>query len=540
MNCEPNPICFLHFFPYSDANLCHSDANCSHRAEKRFPAAPQGLTSSLHRYWCESKTLRKMDENVKKDEKKVMLVREAEEGKQGKQGKLKAVTKMDDAGNAKTADPQETDLPKLFDVNTNEPALEAFFRKFMGTSQDPVKTGISEIFIMAESVLEKLIKIELDPQLLSNYRVDPTAELSKMEQHHSEGPRFEPMDVSKIDMDDMARKGIRMEDMEPYLRAMSYGHKSNGLIEMHPEMEQGGMRVTTKGRVSLEEQADGTLKVVPHYYREKCDLDSPFHGVLLDDEAKRNIEATRHAGKVIDLELEPGKMTPCYISRDKWTNELIHMPVSQLDKRDMIKNAALSEGKQLDLYSGGKVLLEGYTTRSGYLRDAYIQVDAAERNFEFDHNGFDRRRYQDNNQDVYRQKRAEQGNPLPDGPRPMFIPKRVFGVEIPQETYAQWQEALSIPEKRPEVKAIYMRGLKFQGEQEPQDRWVKPDFEAGKIRPYKWNPDYTRKTVQTPSPRQTQTESHPAQTPQPKQEQRTTHQPPAKPRQNKSKGVGGV
>ena len=116
-----------------------------------------------------------MDENVKKDEKKVMLVREAEEGKQGK---LKAVTKMDDAGNAKTADPQETDLPKLFDVNTNEPALEAFFRKFMETSQDPVKTGISEIFIMAESVLEKLIKIELDPQLLSNYRVDPTAELS--------------------------------------------------------------------------------------------------------------------------------------------------------------------------------------------------------------------------------------------------------------------------------------------------------------------------------------------------------------------------
>ncbi|MBS1321905.1 MAG: hypothetical protein HP046_19010, partial [Parabacteroides sp.] len=59
-----------------------------------------------------------MDENVKKDEKKVMLVREAEEGKQGKQGKLKAVTKMDDAGNDKTADPQETDLPKLFDVNT--------------------------------------------------------------------------------------------------------------------------------------------------------------------------------------------------------------------------------------------------------------------------------------------------------------------------------------------------------------------------------------------------------------------------------------
>lgn len=32
---------------------------------------------------------------------------------------------------------------------------------------------------MAESVLEKLIKIDLDPQLLENYRVDPAEELAK-------------------------------------------------------------------------------------------------------------------------------------------------------------------------------------------------------------------------------------------------------------------------------------------------------------------------------------------------------------------------
>ena len=42
---------------------------------------------------------------------------------------------------------------------------------------------------------------------------------------------------------------------------------------------------------------------------------------------------TRHAGKVIDLELEPGKLTPCYVSIDKWTNTLEPMPVSLLEKR---------------------------------------------------------------------------------------------------------------------------------------------------------------------------------------------------------------
>ena len=103
-----------------------------------------------------------MDEKVKNDEKKVMLVRQTGEGQDGK---LKAVGSIDEDGNIKTLDPTAANVAKLFDVHTNQPALEAFFTKFMEQSQDPVKTGVSEIFIMAESVLNKLIKIDLDPQL---------------------------------------------------------------------------------------------------------------------------------------------------------------------------------------------------------------------------------------------------------------------------------------------------------------------------------------------------------------------------------------
>ena len=133
----------------------------------------------------------------------------------------------------------------------------------------------------------------------------------------------------------------------------------------------------------------------------------PFHGVLLDEEAKTNLMNTRHAGKVIDLELEPGKLTPCYVSIDKWTNTLEPMPVSLLEKRARIKEADLSEGKQMDFYGGGKVLLEGYTTRAGYKRDAYIQIDAAERNYSFTYDGLDRNRYAQENKEIYRQKAAE-------------------------------------------------------------------------------------------------------------------------------------
>ena len=90
---------------------------------------------------------------------------------------------------------------------------------------------------------------------------------------------------------------------------VSYTH-----LDVYKRQLENGMRVSTKGRVSLEEQADGSLRVVPHYWQERPDLDAPFHGVLLDEEAKTNLMNTRHAGKVIDLELEPGKLTPCYLS----------------------------------------------------------------------------------------------------------------------------------------------------------------------------------------------------------------------------------
>lgn len=80
-----------------------------------------------------------------------------------------------------------------------------------------------------------------------------------------------------VDRADLERKGIKWEDMEPHLKAMSYGHKLNKMVEMNPEMEPGGMRVP-KGRISLEEQPDGSIKAIPHYHQEKPNLDAPLHG----------------------------------------------------------------------------------------------------------------------------------------------------------------------------------------------------------------------------------------------------------------------
>lgn len=220
---------------------------------------------------------------------------------------------------------------------------------------------------------------------------------------------------------------------------------------------------------------------------------------MLDEQTKANLLATRHAGKILDLELSPGESTPCFVSIDKWTNSLEALPVAMFERRTSIKNAELSEDLQKDFYSGGKILLEGFTTRAGYKRDAYIQVDAAERNYEFTYDGLDRNRYAEENKEVARRNAAARQSskqPQADTQFEVTIHPKILGTYLPDEAYKQWSEAAKDPSKRADVKAFFIRGLHHKepiktvdGRGETFDAWVKPDFEEGKMKFYKWNPD---------------------------------------------------
>ena len=120
-----------------------------------------------------------MDENVKNDAKQVMLVQNADDGR------LQAVTGVDRDGNIQTADPTDQNVASLLNVNTQDSALEAFFKKFMEQAQNPVHTGI---FVMTENALNKLIRIDFDPEILENYRIDPSERLQTQEQREVGAP----------------------------------------------------------------------------------------------------------------------------------------------------------------------------------------------------------------------------------------------------------------------------------------------------------------------------------------------------------------
>lgn len=444
-----------------------------------------------------------MDEKLKNDAKKVMLVQDASSGQ------LKAVTDVDKNGNIQTVEPTKANLASLLNVNTNDSFIEAFFKKMMEQADNPAHSGLSnpinKVFIMTESVFNKLVKMNFPPDELEKYRVDPAAELAarqgqnpKVQQGGGDTTSqstFQPMDVSKIDRADLERKGIKWDDVEPHLKAMSYGHKSNKMVEMNPEMEPGGMRVPTKGRISLEEQPDGSIKAIPHYHQEKPNLDAPLHGIKLDDEAKANLLATGNAGKVIELELAPGKKEPCYVTLDKMTNGLEVLPVSQIGPIDKIKGVELTEGQKLDFAAGRKVLVEGMTSRSGTKFDGYVQVNASDKKFDFTYDGLDRNRYSQENKEIRQQKKAEgqetkkevsQG----EGKKEIFIPKKLLGVELDEKQIKSLEAG----------KATYVKAMMKDGQDQPFNAWVKPNYEKGKLDFFKWNPDYAKKQGATVKP----------------------------------------
>ncbi|QGY46408.1 DUF3945 domain-containing protein [Maribellus comscasis] len=424
-----------------------------------------------------------MDEKISNDDKKVLLVKEANGGK------VKAVTGMDEKGNIQTTEPTAKNQNSLFAVNTNEAILEAFFKKMVEQAQQPSHTGF---FLMTEKMLDKLIKIDLDPHELELHRVNPVEYLEKVQKQNAQQTQgggdettqstFQPMDVSKIDRQELQKYGINAADLEPHLKAMSYGHKSPQMIPLNPELEPG-IRVPTKGRVSLEEQADGSLKIIPHYWEEKPNLDAPFHGVLLNEQDKENLRQSLNAGRVIELEPSPGQKIPAFVSLDRLTNKLEALPVENISIPNKIKGADLSEGQQNRLGAGEKVLVEKMVSRTGRFFDGYIQINASDKKFDFSYEGLDRNRYSQENKEVRRQQKENAPEGESEKQKQLFIPKKLLGVELTEKQ----QEFLKAGQ------ATYIRGMLKDDKGEPFNAWVKPNPEKMKFDFFKWNPDKAKK-----------------------------------------------
>ena len=401
---------------------------------------------------------------------------------------LKAVTGMDKNGNPGTVNPDKANIADLLVIDKNGNALENFFKKFLEQTKNPAHTGF---FLMTHDVLGKIIEMQpVNAKTLESYRIDPQQFLDQgREQKQEQKPEgtvsaqkndFQPIDENKINWSQVAGIGINRQILEDtgQIKAMLYGHKSPALSHLTFALE--GITFDTQARLSLKEMPDGTYNIQPHCYLKTNELDKPFLGALLSDKDKENLLASGNAGRVIDLEPDPGQKIPALVSLDKITNRLEAMPVDKLNIPQSLKGVEFTPEQVKDLKEGKLVLVEGMITKKSQETDnpkkfdAYIQFNAAKGSFDFNYGGLDRNSH-------FRENKQPQAQV--NEPNNIRIPQKLLGVELTQKQ----QEVLR------EDKTIYVKGMVKDGQDQPFNAYVKVNHGEGKLNFYKFNPDKARK-----------------------------------------------
>jgi hypothetical protein len=433
-----------------------------------------------------------MDEKLNPKDK-VLLMRDEGEG-----NKLKVVKGIDKKGKIDAIDPMKAKQSDFLVIDKHADPIENFFKNFFNQAKNPSHTGFYAVTV---DMLDKILTI--DEKELEKYRINPNDYLNKEQeqsaketqkqtapeeksetmetktQKNEQQTEFKQFDTNRIPESEYQKYGIKPENIEGELKAMSYGYKSPHLVDINPKIE--GVDYPMKARLSLEEQLDGSLKFTPHPYQNQVDLEKPFQGIMLPNDVKENLLAMGNGGRVVELEPRPGEKVPSLVSIDKLTNRLEAVPLDKLTVSQNLKGTELSPEQQQALKEGKKVLVEAMTSKNTIGTDnprkfdAYVQFNAAKGGYDFSYDGLDRNRYQQNNKQEQGQSQEQQNG--------VRIPKKLLGVDLTEEQQNKLRGN----------KAVYVQGMLKDAKGEPFNAYVKVNHEKGKLDFLKWNPDKAKK-----------------------------------------------
>lgn len=422
----------------------------------------------------------------KKKEQDVLIVRDEKTGEIG----VVAGLKRDGTPNLKPAQAEHAQDFLRFDRHGD--ALDNFFANFYRQCKEPKRFGFYRV--AAEGV-EKVVAVMKDllkdpvgfQDVLSPHKVDtakyeqaaaqqqaeetaapeqtpPAEEVQQPEQTQQQEATpaaeqgYKPIDIDRLDRSEVEQRwGIDLAALEQSgdLERMRHYGKSQ-LIECTPDF--GGVRVSMQARLSLRENPDGTVSLVPHPIRREPNLDE-YQNVKFTPEDQENLKKTSNLGRVAEVvDSATGELVPSFISIDRLTHETVATPVSAIRIPDEVKGVKLDPTQQAALSRGEGVFVEGMTAKSGKKFDATIQINADKRGLDFHFGG--QRQTQ----------RTEQRNgQTQDDGRKVYIGKTLLGLPILDEMRQGWAQN----------KWVLMEGLTDK-KGRVFNAYVRPNHEKGK------------------------------------------------------------
>ena len=439
-----------------------------------------------------------MDENkVKTDQPKVFLTR-------GDDGKLKAIA-GEQNGKLITVDPTKENADRFLKIDTNGNALENFFKKFAAQFNHPSHTGVYAVSATAvdkvAAFLDKLIRIDHKDKALDPYRVKFEGKI-RIEVEFT--GKYQPLDLNKLDWKEVEKLGLSGENLQDALKAMIYGHKSPGLVEVKPVID--GQEFPVQARLSLEQQPDGSLKMQTHPKQEQPDFEKPFMGVLFTEQDKEQFQKTGHGGRVFNLEpVAGGEKVPSLISLDKLTNRFEAMALKDIYIPQTLKNTPLSPEQQQGLKEGKAVWIEGMDKKVKQGEqpekiDRFVQYNAANKNFDFKFSDEQRQQFNQERSNKQQGEAHEQKIPKARKLGEVWVYSKQAGIQLSHEDFNKlcnkepvFVEGMQAKPKQQaadasgaqKVEATDLQGQKY-------NAWVWIDENKGKVRHSSKHPDQVR------------------------------------------------
>ena len=282
----------------------------------------------------------------------------------------------------------------------------------------------------------------------------------------------------------------------------------------------GGERFEIEARLSFKELSDGTMGLVPHTIHKEPKLDEEFMGVIFTPEDKENLKNSGNLGRVAEVvDKETGEIIPSYISIDRLTNEIEAIPVKNVPITSRIGRTEFTEHEMSELRAGRAIPNKEIVLSDTRKFKATLQVNVERGGVEFvprqakpnqNQNRKQRASGQNTRQNAQPQQQQQNTPPPPmqnaqqntqaasqaDGEQKPKVynykwvdengniraPKTMGGVPLTAEQQKTFSEG----------KAILVKDMKRDGKGEPYTAYVKYNFEAGKPKYFRNNPDVSQ------------------------------------------------
>lgn len=328
---------------------------------------------------------------------------------------VQAVSGIDEKGKVQTVPADERNENSFLKFEKNSSILENFIKNFWSQLKEPTHFRLIRMTIHDYKQNKQAIKelsqgkeTDTVKEFLKRYKIRPreNREQSKNEKEketmakkqtpqekaqqpvqtpqtqEQQAPRYR-YNENMVNWEALEKIGVSKASLEQQglLDSMLKGYKTNKLVPLTLTLTSA--KVKLDARLSFIAMPDGQIGLGIHGIRKEPELERPYFGHIFTEEDKKHLRETGNMGRVAELNLNGGTYTPCLISIDKNTNELVAVRQENVYIPNEVKGIKLTADEINALKEGKPVYVDGMTSKNGKPFDATLQYSAERRGLEF-------------------------------------------------------------------------------------------------------------------------------------------------------------